>query len=258
MPIDQHAPVALCLFAHQDDEFGVYPLLDAYRRQGVRVRCAYLTDGSVGTVSSATRNAESLAVLGQLGVDPADVAFAGAQLGIPDAGVPHHLAPAADWIAQWLVSAGTPMAIHVMAWEGGHHDHDAIHALTVTLAHDMGLLDRVTQFALYNGARIPAPLFRILSPLRENGLATRSNVGWAMRARCIRYCLSYPSQRTTWIGLFPFALLHYVLRGVQELQGVSMARIEERPHAGRLYYESRKFFTWDKMQAALAAWRAGR
>lgn len=150
------------------------------------------------------------------------------------------------------------MAIHVMAWEGGHHDHDAIHALTVTLAHEMKLLDRVTQFALYNGSRVPAPFFRILSPLRENNQVIRSKVSWPMRMRCMRYCLSYPSQRTTWIGLFPFAVLHYLLRGVQELQGVSMARINERPHTGRLYYESRKFFKWEQMQEALAAWRAGR
>ncbi|HAK90971.1 MAG TPA: PIG-L family deacetylase, partial [Massilia timonae] len=42
MPIE---PVALFLFAHQDDEFGVFERIATLRRQGVRVACAYLTDG---------------------------------------------------------------------------------------------------------------------------------------------------------------------------------------------------------------------
>jgi hypothetical protein len=68
--------------------------------------------------------------------------------------------------------------------------------------------------------------------------------------------LSYPSQRTTWIGLFPFVALHVLLRGVEQLQPVAPARLAERPHAGALYYEKRRFFTWDQMARALDAWRA--
>ena len=58
----------------------------------------------------------------------------------------------------------------------------------------------------------------------------------------------------TWIGLFPFVALHYLVEGVEQTQPVSLARLEQRPHAGALYYEKRRFFTWPRMQAALAAW----
>jgi LmbE family N-acetylglucosaminyl deacetylase len=37
------SPVALFLFAHQDDEFGVFHVIDECRRRGQRVVCAYLT-----------------------------------------------------------------------------------------------------------------------------------------------------------------------------------------------------------------------
>lgn len=252
------AGAALFLFAHQDDEFGVYTLIARYRQAGVPVRCAYLTDGAAGGVSAAVRQAESLAVLAQLGVAACDVAFAGAALGIADAALPGALEPAARWMEDWFDAAAAPRAIHVLAWEGGHHDHDALHALTVTLAAERGWLDRVTQFALYNGARLPGPWFRILSPLPENGAATAQPIAWPMRLRCLRYCLSYPSQRKTWLGLFPFALAHYLLRGVQELQQVTPARTAERPHAGPLYYEKRRFFTWEQMDACLRDWRAAR
>lgn len=245
---------AVFLFAHQDDEFGVYPLLDEYRRRGVHVRCAYFTDGAANGVTAATRNAESVAVLAKLGVAPDDIVFAGELLGIADAALPRKLAVATEWLRGWI---GEPDALHVPCWEGGHHDHDALHALAVQVAHERGLLERTTQYALYNGARTPAPFFRTMSPLPENGPVRATRISWPMRWRCLGYCLSYPSQRRTWIGLFPFALWFYVTRGVQSLQAVSLERTHRRPHEGALYYELRKFYTWDKMQADLASWRAG-
>ena len=248
---------ALFLFAHQDDEYGVYALLEDYRLRGVPVRCAYFTDGATGGVSAATRNAESVAVLRELGVPASHIAFAGEELGIPDAGLPRQIGAAADWVRKWIDAAGPVAALHVPAWEGGHHDHDALHALAVQVAHERGLIGRTTQYALYNGARIPHPFFRTLSPLPENGAVQGKRMSWKMRVRCMRFCLSYPSQRKTWIGLFPFAFWFYVTRGVQELQTVSLARTHQRPHQGALYYELRKFFTWDEMERCLRAWRSG-
>lgn len=253
MPIE---PVALFLFAHQDDEFGVYERIASLRRQGRRVACAYLTDGQTASASAATRNTESLAVLARLGVDAHEVRFAGAELGIGDARLPLHLEAAADWIGAWLDGFFPIESIHVTAWEGGHHDHDALHALTVQLAAQRGLLERTWQFTLYQANGLPGPLFRVFAPLPENGPVSRLPIAWGARLRHLRHCLSYPSQRTTWIGLFPFVALHYLVHGAEGLQPVSLARLEQRPHPGPLYYEKRKFFTWQRMQAALAAWRS--
>ena len=253
MPIE---PVALFLFAHQDDEFGVFERIATLRRQGVRVACAYLTDGQTAKSSAAQRNAESLAVLAQLGVAPGDVIFAGQQLGIGDALLPLHLEQAGRWIGQWIDGFCPIEAIHVTAWEGGHHDHDALHALTVTLACERGLLARTWQFSLYQAEGLGGPLFRVLAPMAANGPVEATPISWAARRRYLRLCLSYPSQRNTWIGLFPFVLLHYLLRGEQALQKVDPARLDERPHPGPLYYEKRKFFDWERMHAAIAAWRA--
>jgi len=255
MPIE---PVALFLFAHQDDEFGVFERIATLRRQGVRVACAYLTDGQTASSSAQVRNAESLGVLAQLGVAPGDVFFAGAQLGIGDARLPLHLEAAGDWIGAWIDSFFPIEAIHVTAWEGGHHDHDALHALVVTLAGERGLLGRTWQFSLYQAEGLGGPLFRVLTPMAANGAVERTPISWAARRHYLRLCLSYPSQRNTWIGLFPFVLLHYLLRGEQALQKVDPARLDGRPHAGPLYYEKRRFFDWDRMRAAIAAWRTTR
>jgi len=253
MPTD---PVALFLFAHQDDEFGVFERIALLRRAGVRVACAYLTDGRTARASAATRNAESLAVLAQLGVAPGDVRFAGQELGIGDARLPLHMDAAGRWIGAWLDSFTTIEALHVTAWEGGHHDHDALHVLTADLAAERGLLERSWQFSLYQAEGLPGPLFRVLAPMARNGAVAATRIGWRARLHYLKLCLSYPSQRTTWIGLFPFVLLHYLLRGEQALQKLNPARLAERPHEGALYYEKRRFFTWPQMSAAIAAWRA--
>lgn len=246
---------ALFLFAHQDDEFGVYQRIFDCRRRGLRVACAYLTDGAAAGVGAARRNAESRAVLARLGVSGDDIAFAGERLGIGDARLPLHLDAAARWIDAWLDAFPAIDSLHVTAWEGGHHDHDALHALAVLLAARRGLLERTWQYSLYQAAGLPGPLFRVLAPLPQNGAPRAWPIAWRERVAFLRHCLSYPSQRMTWVGLFPFVLLHYLLRGTQALQPVDPARLRARPHEGLLYYEKRKFFTWEGMAEQLRLWR---
>lgn len=251
---------ALFLFAHQDDEYGVYAAIADCVQRGLRVQCAYLTCAS-GALA-AQRNQESLAVLARLGVAADAVSFAGDTLGIADASLPQRLADAAGWLEQWFTAAGAGHgsieAIYVTAWEGGHHDHDALHALTCELAARHGLLACVRQYSLYNAQGCPAPLFRVLAPLAENGPVMRSRLPWRQRWQHLRLCLMYPSQRTTWIGLFPFVLLHYLLRGEQQLQGVTLERLQQRPHAGALYYENRRFYRWEQLQQDVQNWQQRR
>jgi len=66
-------PSALFLFAHQDDEFGVFQKIMDEQRQGRHVYCAYLTDGAFAGQSSLRRNRESLTVLTKLGVQEEDI-----------------------------------------------------------------------------------------------------------------------------------------------------------------------------------------
>ncbi len=257
MPIESKpaAGVALFLFAHQDDEFGVYHVLDECRRRGQRAVCAYLTRGARGI--GEQRNEESLAVLRGLGVRGEDVIFAGDALGIDDAALPGALQAAGDWMAHWMASFASIGQIYVTAWEGGHHDHDALHALVVRTARQLGQVSLVRQFALYNAYGCPGPFFRVLSPLAANGTVTSLHITWRKRLHYLCLCLQYPSQRKTWLGLFPFVFLHYVFKGTQTLQAVDEARLQERPHEGPLYYERRGFYRWELMQEKLRHWHAG-
>jgi len=239
-------PTALFLFAHQDDEFGVFQQILNEQQEGRMVLCAYLTDGGSPGVSPAVRNAESLRVLAALGVPEKNVIFAGEQLGIRDAALPENM-PVAEKFLRRILGEYAVERIYVTAWEGGHHDHDALHAVTVRLSYALGRQAEVSQYSLYHGKNCPGPFFSVLRPLSENGMVDKQVISFKNRLRFLSYCLSYPSQRKTWIGLFPFVFMRYLFSPYQELQGVSIERLKCRPHGGDLYYEKRKFFTWSRM-----------
>jgi hypothetical protein len=244
-------PTALFLFAHQDDEFGIFQKIIDEQRKGRRVLCAYLTTGAIEGQSPLRRNLESLAMLGRLGISDESIFFAGQTLAIPDGNLPDHLASAAEWISNWISGCPEVSSIYIPAWEGGHHDHDALHAMSVVVAKKAGLMKAVRQFPLYNGYKCAGPMFRVLLPLPMNGNIETVKIPFANRIRFVCYCLCYPSQLTTWLGLFPFIFLHYIFYGSYTLQPVSIERITCRPHEGSLYYERRKFCTWEKMNINL-------
>lgn len=258
MPINsrQAGGIALFLFAHQDDEFGVFHAIEECRRRGMHLVCIYFTRGA-GDLRER-RNAESCRVLAQLGVAENDVIFAGDLLHIDDGNLPAYLEQASEWLAEHVSALGQVDLVYVTAWEGGHHDHDALHAVTIDMAERFALLDKVRQFSLYNRYRRAGPFFNVLMPLAANGAVQRTAIPWRKRLTYLRLCLSYPSQLLTWVGLFPFVLLHYILLGTQSLQAVRPERVLARPHEGMLYYEYRRFYQWEQMERRLREWRAGR
>ena len=67
------------------------------------------------------------------------------------------------------------------------------------------------------------------------------------RLKYIFLYLHYPSQITSWIGLFPGFFLKTLLNGNQQIQKINFNRIFYKPHKGKLYYEVRKWITWEKM-----------
>ncbi|WP_083893463.1 PIG-L family deacetylase [uncultured Herbaspirillum sp.] len=250
MLIETNASVALFLFAHQDDEFGVFAQIEQELRLGRRVQCVYVTDGAA-TACPDVRDAESRLVLEKLGVHAADIIFVGRHLRIRDGELHLNVKAFEDWLNDFINLNEMLAVCFVPAWEGGHPDHDLVHAIAVKLFSKREWINRVWQYSLYHGRSCSGPFFRTLSPLPENGLVTRWSIPWRDRLRYVRLCLSYPSQWRTWIGLFPFACAHYVWSGVQNLQHVDNNRILQPPHVRPLYYERRGFLDWPTLSSAV-------
>ena len=250
MHTDRGAPIALFLFPHQDDEFGVFYQIEQERRAGRRVVCIYVTDGST-TADPQSRNAESLAVLQKLGVAADSIVFIGQQLGIADGRLHSRVEALSEWLNDFIAAHPEIVSCYVPAWEGGHPDHDLLHAITLLLPAMHGRSEMIRQFSLYQGQGYTGALFRVLAPLPGNGPVERQPVRWRDRLRYLRLCLAYPSQWRSWVGLFPFVCLYYLRDGAQKLQGVDGQRLAVQPHTGPLYSERRSFLDWPTLRAAV-------
>ena len=232
---------AFFLFAHQDDETGVFQLISDELRAGLEVHCFYLTSGSFTGLASRQRNQESLNVLLDLGVKKSNIHFAGSESQIPDCSLVDYLDFVFQYIGSNLKLSSPESRMYIPAWEAGHPDHDALHVAAVAAAKENGFLSRTYQYALYNGYKCFGPVFRVLSPLEENGRIFKTSISVLNRMKFLSYCLRYPSQLKSWIGLFPFFLFHYLFCGYQTWQPVSIKRVFELPHKGELYFVRRGF-----------------
>lgn len=237
------------LFPHQDDEFGVFHLLETIVARGHRPVCFYLTDGSYGGADPATRDMESSYVLSALGMQVSDIIFLGSTHCVPDGQLVSYLPDVFSHLKKAAEAFGSPDFIYVPAWEGGHQDHDAAHALGIVAAAHWG--SRLRQFPLYTAGHNWLRLYRVLAPVARNGPIESMRIPAARRIWYLRLCLSYRTQAKTFAALLPFIVAHYVLWGAQQLQEVDPARLSERPHEGSLFYERYRGLTFDGFKSAL-------
>lgn len=238
----------LFVLAHQDDEIAVASRIRYAAARGDRVTCVYLTDGA-SRVPSATRDAESREVLRRLGVD--DVRFIGSRERIADGTLPEHLDRAYALLDAEVRDVDE---VVTLAWEGGHQDHDAAHLVAVAFAEERGV--RCLEMPLYNGHRTVGGLFRVHHPL--GGGWTRRRVPLREKLATILLTRFYRSQRTTWLGLAPMMLL---ARGGELTRVADLRRAAAPPHRGRLLYERRFRYPYERFAPLAAAFlqrRSGR
>lgn len=227
----------LFLFAHQDDEVGVAPRIVREIAAGRVVHCAYLTNGEAKGVSEATRCAESSRVLRALGEGKIDVAFLGNSVGVADGALTANLDSMLEALIGWVVNwQGQLSRLYLLAWEGGHHDHDAVHALGLALSRHFAVTD-VWQFPLYNGHRTRGRFFRVMHALPMWNAPDVTRLSFAEGLRYAWLCSQYPSQWRTWLGLFPGVFREYVIRRRHAIYPADAVAGLSPPHAGTLLYE---------------------
>lgn len=242
----------LVVFAHPDDEFAVFPWLCQALACGRRVEAVWLTNGGWGGQDTARRRGESIAVLSEIGMDPANMHFCGEEWIIPDGSL--HLC--LDVVVPRLIERfGGAQGGEVLmpAWEGGHHDHDASHLAALAVARARGA--RMWQYSLYHGQGLPGPWFKVLSPLPANGICEVLPTGLGVRLSCAALCLRYRSQWKSFVGLLPFYLWRMRRADAFWRQPVDPRRTAQRPHAGAMLYERRGGPQWADFAAATAAYR---
>jgi hypothetical protein len=243
---------AVFLFAHQDDEYGVFHAISSEIEIGREVWCLYLTDGGD---KSELRNIESLKVLRGLGVSESNILFIGKEYYVSDCSLVAKLEILAPHIENLFRNIPMLKVVYIPAWEGGHPDHDALHFLVVHLMNDLGRIEDVYQFPLYHGYNCKKFFYRVMSPLPDNGMVIRQFIPILCRIKYLLKCFRYRSQAVSWIGLFPFVAISYLINGYQCLQKTCFNRLYKRPHEGTLYYEARRFSTWEELHRKCCEFR---
>jgi LmbE family N-acetylglucosaminyl deacetylase len=235
---------ALFVFAHQDDEIAAVARIAHLLRSGATITCVYLTNGEGRGAPSAVRDQESRSVLGHLGIDLARVYFAGSQERIPDGALVEHL----DRALALLESRVTEPVdeIWCLAWEGGHQDHDASHLVAVAFASRRRLLERTFELPLYRRHRLLT--FQTLAPLRIGKPWTARPIGLREALRIIGFCRFYRSQRKSWLGLLPTAILRLLIERCEWTRPVDVTRLTRKPHEGALLYEKRFGVAWAEFE----------
>jgi LmbE family N-acetylglucosaminyl deacetylase len=231
------ADQVLFIFAHQDDEMAMASRILLEHSRGSRIFCVYLTDGSPGKLSAAARNTESLAALTALSVAQSRIFFPGSTIPIRDGTLVERLDPALQQLEEVMRDVRVD-TVYCLAWEGGHHDHDASHLVAVAFAARRRIMDRCYELPLYRATLIPR-VFRVLSPLPPRESWSRRRIALREALRVVSLVGHYPSQRRTWLGLFPGLFAKLVLLRREVLRPVDVQRLRRRPHPGTLLYESR-------------------
>jgi LmbE family N-acetylglucosaminyl deacetylase len=234
---------SIFLLPHQDDEAGCFFEIEKKVILNKIVLIIYLTSGSLDKKTSLKRNSESINVLTNLGVEKKNIIFLSSVLDSPDSKLPKNLHSAFSKTLKILKKIPHFDSLYFLAWEGGHQDHDAAHLIGIALAKKFRIIKKTFQFPFYTGIGLKGSFFRLFKPIPSNGKPIFFNIPLRNRIKYARLSLTYSSQIKTWIGLFPFFLFHYIFFGTQILQPISLLRVRERPHDGKLLYERR--FSYD-------------
>ena len=242
------SPDVLVVLAHHDDEFFLSGAISVACAAGKRVVAAYLTHGSAYGADAHQRIEESQSVLSKLGVEPQDVYQIGLERGIFDAKLCSHLAAASEALDE-LAHKYCFAEAYVLAWEGGHHDHDCAHYLGVRLARAAGL--PVMEASAYNGYRCIGSLFKVMSFIPAQSARIRLPVTLGQRIRLLMLAFYYRSQLMTFMGLMPGILWRLFPGGGFEIRVVPPFDYDRPPHEGRLFYETRFNFRFETLQGAI-------
>ncbi len=238
------------ILAHCDDEYAALPLILEARAAGREQVFVYVAEIR-GEALAARRLAETRTFLSALGLPPASADYLAPGAGAWDGQVHLHLPACLDALRRRLATVAQVDQIVIAAWEGGHPDHDACAALAAILAAERGA--PIEQFSLYNRRGLSALPFQACAPIPENGPIRRLKLTpgqwlrWALLVRC------YPSQASSWLGLWPSMFAGFLLRRGYGVQRLDPSRLFQRPHDGDLFYERRFGAPYGTVAAAVAA-----
>ena len=229
------------LFAHQDDEFGIFIQIKEELKKN-ELFIFYLTSGTDKKINKNElylRDKESIKTLTSLGVKKENIFFVGRKLGIKHNKLYLNVKKVTIFLENFISNIHKPKIIYTHSWEGGHEDHDTCNLITRRLK-ERYKIKNCFQFSQYNAFNTSIIFFKIFNPIKtKNGKKVYASL--LDRIYFIKLLFNYKSQIKVWIGLYPFIITHYLIKGYNFIERLNSSKTIERPHSGKLLYEKRGF-----------------
>ncbi len=227
-------------FAHQDDELGIFIQIKKEIKKN-ELFIFYLTSGTDKKINKNklyTRDKESLKTLISLGVKKKNIFFIGRKLGINHNKLYLNAKKVTVFLENIISNLHKPYSIYTHSWEGGHEDHDTCNLIARRIKRKFKI-KKCFQFSLYNAFKTSIIFFKVFNPIKKDGKKVFASL--SDRIYIIRLLFNYKSQIKIWIGLYPFIIFHYLVKGYNFIEKLDDNKIIKKPHSGKLLYEKRKF-----------------
>jgi len=229
------------IFAHQDDEIGIFAQLKKDIETN-EIYIFYLTSGTNKKINKNKiylRDKESLKTLKSLGVKEKNIYFVGRKLEIKHNKLHLNAKKASKYLENFIIKNFKPKSIYTHSWEGGHEDHDTCNLIARRLRKKFQIKN-CFQFSLYNAFNTSIIFFKVFNPINiHDGKKVFAKL--PDRIFFIKLLFNYTSQIKIWIGLYPFIISHYIFKGFNFIEKLNSSKRIERPHFGKLLYEKRNF-----------------
>ena len=236
------------IFAHQDDEIGVFnKILDDIKKEK-EVFIIYLTNGITNITKkllSIKRKKESTTVLQKIGIKKKNIFFIGNTLNIYAGSLYQNFDKVHKKLNTTFKKNNDNIEIITHALEGGHEDHDACNLIVKKIGKDFKIND-IFCFFMYNSFKTNLFYYKVFNPIKKLGPLNEIKFFSKLSERLflISLLFKYRSQIIIWIGLYPFIIYHYLFKGYNLLQRLKYNEKFNKPHKGTLLYEKRKFCSY--------------
>jgi hypothetical protein len=245
--------ICLVVLPHQDDEFFLLPYIEEIIRKGGTVRFIYVTNGKYANHTPETRAKETVNVLSKYYIQKESIIFLGHSLDIEDAEVVHKYDDIYAFLKIYIANNLSDIGqVITTAWEGGHHDHDALNYIIKRIGKKLNIAHKIFEFHLYNSANSIHPLFRVMRPIEpagEKDIIFRFSLIAGIKATLCAF--SYKSQWKTFIGLLPQASIALLLVRKILISNICNQEKITAPHPGIPLYERRKRFSYSNLKIIL-------
>ena len=119
--------------------------------------------------------------------------------------------------------------------EGGHEDHDTCNLIAKNIKKNYKIKN-FYQFLLYNSFDTSIIFFKVFNPINKKNVK-KIYSSLLDRLFLIKLLFNYTSQIKTWLGLYPFIIFHYLIKGYNSIEKLNSDKLIIKPHSGKLLYE---------------------